>query len=128
MRPARPGANTRDHRRNTMPEANATFDGLIPEIYDQHLGAVLFQPYADDLVKRLKPRGPKDVLELACGTGIVTRALAERLKPARLVATDLNEPMIHYARSKVQAVPGLEWRQADASVLPFPDASFDAVV
>ena len=111
-----------------MPEANATFDGLIPEIYDQHLGAVLFQPYADDLVKRLKPRGPKDVLELACGTGIVTRALAERLKPARLVATDLNEPMIHYARSKVQAVPGLEWRQADASVLPFPDASFDAVV
>ncbi|HYR69516.1 MAG TPA: methyltransferase domain-containing protein [Candidatus Dormibacteraeota bacterium] len=112
-----------------MQEANATFDGLIPEIYDKHLGAVLFEPYAADLVDRLKPRGPKDVLELACGTGIVTRALLDGLKPRpRLVATDLNEPMIAYARSKVGGEPGLEWRQADASALPFPDASFDAVV
>ncbi|HKW51375.1 MAG TPA: methyltransferase domain-containing protein [Candidatus Eisenbacteria bacterium] len=112
-----------------MQEANATFDGLIPEIYDKHLGAVLFKPYAADLVKRLKPRGAKDVLELACGTGIVTRALLDGLKPRpRLVATDLNEPMIAYARSKVGPEPGLEWRQADASSLPFSDASFDAVV
>jgi len=111
-----------------MPEANATFDGLIPEVYDNHLGAVLFEPYAADLVNRLKPRGAKDVLELACGTGIVTRALVEGLKPRRLVATDLNEPMINYARSKVAAAPGLEWRQADAAALPFPDSSFDAVV
>jgi len=113
----------------TMPEANATFDGLIPEVYDNHLGAVLFEPYAADLVNRLKPRAAKDVLELACGTGIVTRALLEGLKPRpRLVATDLNEPMLHYARSKVASAPGLEWRQADASDLPFPDASYDAVV
>jgi ubiquinone/menaquinone biosynthesis C-methylase UbiE len=111
-----------------MQEANATFDGLIPEVYDQHLGGVLFEPYAADLVKRLKPRGSKDVLELACGTGIVTRALLDGLKPQRLVATDLNEPMLAYARSKVGAKPGLEWRQADASTLPFPDTSFDAVV
>lgn len=112
-----------------MPEANATFDGLIPEVYDRHLGAVLFQPYADDLVARLKPLGAKEVLELACGTGIVTRTLLEGLKPRpRLVATDLNEPMIAYARSKLGEQPGLEWRQADASSLPFPDASFDAVV
>jgi ubiquinone/menaquinone biosynthesis C-methylase UbiE len=111
-----------------MPEANATFDGLIPEAYDQHLGGVLFEPYAADLVKRLKPRGSQDLLELACGTGIVTRALLDGLKPPRLVATDLNEPMLAYARSKVGAWPGLEWRRADASELPFPDASFDAVV
>ena len=111
-----------------MQEANVTFDGSIPEIYDKHLGAVLFEPYAADLVKRLKSRGSKDVLELACGTGIVTRALLDGLKPARLVATDLNQPMVDYARSKVGAAPGLEWRQADASALPFPDASFDAVV
>lgn len=111
-----------------MPEANATFDGSIPEVYDRHLGAVKFEPYAADLVERLKPRGAKDVLEVACGTGIVTRALLDGLKPMRLVATDLNEPMLAYARSKVGARPGLEWRQADASDLPFPDASFDAVV
>ncbi|HEY6221915.1 MAG TPA: hypothetical protein VIX13_05200 [Candidatus Eisenbacteria bacterium] len=52
-----------------MQEANATFDGLIPEVYDKHLGAVLFEPFAADLVKRLKPSRSKDVLELACGTG-----------------------------------------------------------
>jgi ubiquinone/menaquinone biosynthesis C-methylase UbiE len=111
-----------------MQEANATFDGLIPEIYDRHLGSVLFQPYAADLARRLKARGPKDVLEVACGTGIVTRALLEGLGPrVRLVATDLNEPMLQYARSKAAAAPGLTWRQADATELPFPDASFDAV-
>lgn len=112
-----------------MPEVNATFDGLIPQIYDRHMGPVLFEPYAADLVNRLKSRGLNDFLEIACGTGIVTRAILERLKPRpRLVATDLNEPMLNYARSKFKAEPGLEWRQADASELPFPDASFDAVV
>ena len=111
-----------------MPEANATFDGLIPEVYDRHKGAVLFEPYAADLVERLKPRGAKEILELACGTGIVTRALLDGLKPTRLVATDLNEPMLAYARSKVGDRPGLEWRQADAMELPFADGSFDAVV
>ena len=69
------------------------------------------------------------VLEVACGTGIVTRRLLARLRgQGSLVATDLNEAMLAHGRREIAARPGLEWRQADATALPFPDGSFDAVV
>ncbi|MGH8583795.1 MAG: class I SAM-dependent methyltransferase [Gammaproteobacteria bacterium] len=68
------------------------------------------------------------VLEIACGTGILTQQLRAFLSPAvRLVATDLNEPMIDYARSKLTGVEPIDWRPADAAALPFPPASFAAV-
>jgi ubiquinone/menaquinone biosynthesis C-methylase UbiE len=69
------------------------------------------------------------VLEVACGTGIVTRKLRDSLPTsARLVATDLNEAMLAYAKHKFQSRESVEFKQADATELPFPDASFDAVV
>ncbi len=112
-----------------MPESNTAFTGSIPELYDGHLGPVLFEPYARDLGRRLSLREGMRILELACGTGIVTRHLLDRLPTgARLTATDLNEGMLAHARIRVAASPFLEWRQADASALPFPDRSFDLVV
>jgi ubiquinone/menaquinone biosynthesis C-methylase UbiE len=114
-----------------MPEENARFQGSIPELYDRHLGPVAFEPYAADLVRRLRVSPGASVLEVACGTGILTRHLREHL-PAevKLVATDLNQPMIDYARSKAAFEPlaPIEWRTADAAALPFADASFDALV
>jgi ubiquinone/menaquinone biosynthesis C-methylase UbiE len=69
------------------------------------------------------------VLEIACGTGIVTRALRERIPPdGKLVATDLSEPMLASARPKFSASDAIECREADAMALPFDDESFDAVV
>jgi ubiquinone/menaquinone biosynthesis C-methylase UbiE len=112
-----------------MADTHAAFEGSIPEFYDGHLGPVLFQPYAADLAARLTLKGAARVLEIACGTGIVTRALRERLPAeAELIATDLNEAMVAYARGKPGASRGVEWRLADAAALPFPDASFDAAV
>jgi ubiquinone/menaquinone biosynthesis C-methylase UbiE len=112
-----------------MQEPNAAFTGSIPENYDRYLGPVLFGPYAADLVSRLNISADGSVLELACGTGIVTRRLLDRLGPkARLVATDLNESMLNYARTKFGGETSVEWRQADATDLPFADRSFDAVV
>ena len=55
----------------------ATFDGEIPSNYDRYLGPVLFEPYAVDLAARLPTDDLKDVLELACGTGIVTGQLLD---------------------------------------------------
>ena len=112
-----------------MPVENVAFVGSIPENYDRYLGSVLFEPYAQDLLERVNvPEGGR-LLEIACGTGIVTRHLRDRLPPSvKIVATDLNEAMINYARQKFRADENIEWKPADALDLPFGDESFDAVV
>lgn len=109
---------------------NTKFDGNIPTIYDRYLGPVIFEPYADDLSHRVVavvPEGP--VLETACGTGRLTKHLRTKLlNTAKLVATDLNQGMIDVAREKHGDTFDVEWKQADACVLPFPDRMFSAVV
>ena len=111
-----------------MSDSTAAFSGSIPRLYDQHLGPVLFEPYAADLAARLPAGEGLRLLEIACGTGIVTRRLRAALPDsATIVATDLNEGMFDYARVAVPA-PGIVWQQADAQALPFPGASFDVVV
>jgi ubiquinone/menaquinone biosynthesis C-methylase UbiE len=112
-----------------MTAINAAFVGSIPENYDRHLGPVMFDPYARDLVARLEVPADATVLEIACGTGIVTRRLRDHLAPAtRIVATDLNQPMIDYAKRKFRPEENIEWKTADATELPFAEKSFDAVV
>jgi len=108
--------------------ADKLFVGSIPSVYETYLVPLIFEPYAADLVKRLESRSPGRVLEVAAGTGVVTRALASAL-PERvsIVATDLNQPMLDQASARGTTRP-VEWRQADAMQLPFPDESFDAVV
>jgi ubiquinone/menaquinone biosynthesis C-methylase UbiE len=112
-----------------MADRNAAFVGSIPENYDRYLGPIFFNHYADDLVARLPVTRGMRVLETACGTGIVTERLVRRLAGSGTVlATDLNEPMIAQGQRKLPGGPHLEWRKADATKLPFDDASFDAVV
>ncbi len=106
----------------------AAYTGSVPRFYDRKLGPLLFEPYADDLVARVPARDGLRVLELACGTGAVTRRLREALPAsATLVATDLHEAMTSYARTAVPAA-GIDWREADMEALPFADGSFDVVV
>jgi ubiquinone/menaquinone biosynthesis C-methylase UbiE len=108
---------------------HAAFTGDIPAFYDRHLGPVIFEPYARDLVRRTLMHDGVRILETACGTGIVSRHLRDRLPPTgKLVATDLNQGMLDHARASLPADPRIEWRVADAQQLPFGDASFDAVV
>ena len=112
-----------------MTNAIASFTGSIPEYYDTCLGPAWFDAYATDLAKRLPVKPLGDVLEIACGTGLVTQRLRERLDPARrLVATDLSKAMLDYGRSKLRDREGIEWREADAVKLPFGDGEFGAVV
>jgi SAM-dependent methyltransferase len=109
------------------PNSDKAFDGSIPALYESHLVPLIFEPYAADLANRLASRSLASVLELAAGTGVLTRAFASVL-PERVsvVATDLNQPMLDHAYTLGTARP-VEWRQADAMQLPFPDESFDAV-
>ena len=69
------------------------------------------------------------MLETACGTGAVTRHLRARLpQDVRLTITDLAPAMVERAREVVGEPAGIEYRQADATALPFADGAFDAVI
>jgi SAM-dependent methyltransferase len=109
-------------------ESDKLFSGSIPKLYEEYLVPLIFEPYAADLVKRLASRPATRVLEIAAGTGVVTRELASVL-PERvsIVATDLNQPMLDLA-SAIGTRRPVEWRRADAMQLPFADGTFDAVV
>jgi ubiquinone/menaquinone biosynthesis C-methylase UbiE len=112
-----------------MKDDHAQFSGSIPAAYDRYLGPILFQPYAEDLVARLQVEENGSVLELACGTGILTRALRTHLPATvKLTATDLNEPMFRHAAAKFRKDEAVQWLQADACSLPFGERLFDAVV
>jgi ubiquinone/menaquinone biosynthesis C-methylase UbiE len=111
-----------------MSATDAAFAGSIPAIYEQYLGSLLFQPFAEDIASRVSGITNGRILETASGTGIVTRMLAKTLPPeVEIVATDLNRAMLDLAQTKLQS-PRVTWRQTDAQTLPFEDGSFDAVV
>lgn len=111
-----------------MSTAAAQFVGDIPTYYDKHLGPIIFQDYAADLARRAAALGGSDALEIAAGTGISTVALRNALPAAtRLVATDLNAPMLEIARAKIPSTANIAFQTADAMALPFADASFDLV-
>ena len=112
-----------------MADIKATFAGSIPGYYDECLGPAYFDACGEALAGRVPARPPGDVLEIACGTGLVTRRLRERLDPAvRLVATDLSKAMVEYARARLARYEGIAWREADAASLPFGDDEFGAAV
>jgi SAM-dependent methyltransferase len=109
-------------------DTDKAFAGSIPKLYDTYLVPLIFEPYAGDLVNRLGSRSLSRVLEIAAGTGVVTRALASALpENVSIVATDLNQAMLDHASALGTKRP-VEWRQADAMQLPFRDGTFDAVV
>jgi ubiquinone/menaquinone biosynthesis C-methylase UbiE len=109
-------------------EADRVFQGSIPALYDEHLGPLIFVPYAHDLASRLADIQHGRILETAAGTGVLTRALVSSLpETVSILATDLNQPMLDHASTQLPSTR-VNWRKADAQHLPFPDGEFDAVV
>ena len=107
----------------------ADFSGDIPLNYDRGMGPIIFAGYAADMTQRAAGMSPSRVLETAAGSGIVTRALRDALpSQAHLTATDLNPGMLAIAREKFRTGDAVAFQQADASALPFPDASFDTMI
>ena len=111
-----------------MTESDSVFSGSIPELYDTYLVPLIFESFAEDLAERVAVLSPKSVLETAAGSGVVTRALAPRIRSAeRYVVTDLNPEMLNHAEDAQDPQHRIAWRQANALELPFDDDSFDAV-
>ncbi len=112
-----------------MNDQAARFVGSIPENYDRGLGPVLFAGWAEDVARLVAGLNPASVLELAAGTGIVTRKLRDELADDyKLVATDLNTPMLEIAQTKFQQNESVRFEQADATDLQYTDACFDFVI
>ena len=112
-----------------MADGHIEFTGSIPKIYDQSLGPLLFHYYANDLARRLTVEPPARVLEIACGTGISTEYLRAALdERVEIVATDLNDAMLDYARDARGGLVGVRFEQADAMNLPFQSGEFDAAL
>jgi SAM-dependent methyltransferase len=104
------------------------FGGAVADIYERYMVPLMFEPYAQDLARRVAPFAPERVLELAAGTGALTRELSRSLPATtHIVATDLNPAMLAQARTIGTPRP-VEWHQADAMELPFAGESFDLVV
>ena len=109
-------------------EADRTFRGPIPALYDQYLGPMLFAPYADDLVPNWQTCGMA-----GCSKSPPERAWSRALWPLfcrkgfPFNATDLNQAMLDHASRQLSSAR-VTWRQADAQSLPFPHGVFDAVV
>ena len=112
-----------------MAEADRAFTGSIPEIYDQLMVPLIFTPYARDVTERLVKLKPRNILETAAGTGVVTRAMAAKLPAdAHITVTDLNQPMLDRAKTHLADDRRITWAQVDAQALPFDDQAFDVVV
>ena len=110
------------------PASDTSFTGEIVEFYESKLVPLIFEPYADDLAARVEALRPTSLLEVACGTGVVTRALSTVLGAScDITATDLNQAMVAHAEGIGTARP-VTWREADVMSLPFADDSFDVVV
>lgn len=111
-----------------MDAGDKLFSGAIPQLYDSLLVPLIFAPYAEDLARRVAAERPLTVLEVAAGTGALTRAMAARLAETSIVATDLNPSMLDVAAGLQAGDLRIRWQQADALDLPFADEAFDVVV
>lgn len=105
-------------------------DANPAEVYERYLVPALFLPWADDLLRRAAPRPGERVLDVACGTGAVTRLVPPLVgSTGTVVGLDLNPAMLDVARRlPAPSKPAIDWREGSATALPFPDAAFDLLL
>ena len=106
------------------------FAGSVPENYERYLVPTIFSPWAVLLVDIAAPQLGERVLDVACGTGIVARLIAARVGPGgKVVGLDSSPAMLAVARS-VSPISGaaVEWSEASALAIPFPEATFNLVL
>jgi ubiquinone/menaquinone biosynthesis C-methylase UbiE len=104
------------------------FSGDVATHYEQCLGPLFFEPYAIEVAKRIDPSSISIALELASGTGRVTRHIRERIPAsAKLIASDISQDMLAVAKERLKDLD-IEWQMIDAQTIPFEDNSIDLVV
>ena len=102
-------------------------DGSAPELYEKYLVPAITKKWADDLVGRAQPRAGEEVLDVACGTGVVTRSASRCMLRGYVTGLDLNKGMLAVARTIVSEGAPIDWIEGSALDLPFPVGKFDLV-
>jgi ubiquinone/menaquinone biosynthesis C-methylase UbiE len=106
-----------------------SFSGNAAENYQRYFVPSIGAPVADDLIAVAGVQPGERVLDVACGTGVVTRRAAERVGPAGTVCgLDVNPAMLAVARVETPPDMSIDWHEASADSLPFADGSFDVVL
>ncbi len=96
------------------------------EVYDEFFVPALFAEWPEPIIQAARIQPGQQVLDVACGTGVLTHAVAEQVgTTGNVIGLDINEGMLAVAAQKA---PDIEWRPGPAEALPFPDNHFDAVV
>jgi len=100
------------------------------ETYENYMVPTLFAPWASHLLQSANPQPGERVLDVACGTGVVARHVAQRAKTdGKVVGLDLNPNMLEVARAAAEREGlDIEWHEGRAEKLPFSDGSFDLVL
>jgi ubiquinone/menaquinone biosynthesis C-methylase UbiE len=101
--------------------------GSSPAAYEKYLVPGFFKPWAETLTALVSPAPGSDVLDVACGTGIVARTVSSTVKKGvRVTGLDNNPEMLKHA-SMLSKRSGLEidWQQGEANQLPFKERRFD---
>jgi SAM-dependent methyltransferase len=114
---------------------NESNDWRVPgsgaEIYETVFVPAMMGEWASRGMALANPQAEERVLDVACGTGVLTRLVAKTIGPkGRVIGLDLNSEMLAVAR-KIALEPtsaaSIEWREGDASAMPFEDEFFDVV-
>lgn len=105
------------------------YSGTAAELYQSFFVPAIATPVSGELLRTADLRAGERVLDVACGTGIITRAAAEQVGQTGMVtAIDLAPDMLEVAKATPAAGAPIEWHQADAASLPLPDASYDVAL
>ena len=111
-----------------MSDEHWQLEGSAAELYQRYLVPGITAKWAKDLVDRARLRVGEDVLDVACGTGVVARLAASKVTPGRVTGLDLNAGMLAVARGVLNEGAPVNWLEGSALDLPFPSGHFDAVL
>jgi ubiquinone/menaquinone biosynthesis C-methylase UbiE len=111
-----------------MGDGHWQLEGSAAELYQRYLVPGITSKWAEDLVRRAELRTGEEVLDVACGTGVVARLAAKKVASGHVTGLDLNAGMLTVARGVLSESPPVNWTEGSALDLPFPPGRFDAVL